>query len=223
MVTDASGRFLTQRSHPALALLQAKPTHDALELSHPAAGSLSVARIDPLNGPIASMISVQVWKRTLQAYDAGDAAAQFVSRIVECPARLVAAEAESFPDGYPLLVCSISSLQDLGTRVGAELPMNRFRPNVVIEGLPAWAEDRLAGLRVGPIVLKMAKPCTRCVITRLDQDSGTPAVDPLPALRRFRFDPTWGGVTFGQNARVDAGVGQWLRVGDTLEPLWREG
>lgn len=222
MVTDENGRFLTQRTHPTLARLQARPTTEALELSHPAAGSIVIPRLDPFASFSAPRVTAQVWKRSMQALDCGDAAAHFVSRVLERPARLLTADQDSFPDGFPLLVCSTSSLQDLIKRVGAELPMNRFRPNVVIDGLSPWAEDRLLGLRIGEIVLRMTKPCTRCVITSLDQDSGDSGVDPLPTLRRFRFDAQWGGVTFGQNARVDTGVGGWLSVGDHIEPLWRE-
>lgn len=222
MVADENGRFLTQRTHPTLARLHAQPTIEALELTHPAAGSIVVPRLDPFASLAVPRVTAQVWKRSMQALDCGDAAAHFVSRVLERPARLLAADQDSFPDGFPLLVCSTSSLQDLTERLGAELPMNRFRPNVVIDGLPPWAEDRLLGLRIGQIVLRMAKPCTRCVITSRDQDSGDIGVDPLPTLRRFRFDAQWGGVTFGQNARVDVGVGAWLSIGDTVEPLWRE-
>src|SRR5271170_5696205 len=93
----------------------------------------------------------------------------------------------SFPDGYPVLVCNEASLQDLNQRLGERLPMERFRPNIVVEGLPAWAEDHIDSLTLGPVTLRLVKPCTRCAIPSLDHRSGDPATDPLPVLRKFRF------------------------------------
>jgi uncharacterized protein YcbX len=80
--------------------------------------------------------------------------------------------------------------------------MERFRPNVVIEDLPAWAEDRIDALTVDGVTLRLVKPCTRCTIPSIDQQTGEPAVDPAAVLRRFRFDKRLRGVTFGENAVI---------------------
>lgn len=99
--------------------------------------------------------------------------------------------------------------------------MNRFRPNLVLRGLDAWDEDRIATLRIGTARLKLVKPRTRCVITSLDQTTGASAEDPLPTLREFRWNATLHGVTFGENAEVQSGSGATLKVGDEVEISWR--
>ena len=95
--------------------------------------------------------------------------------------------------------------------------MNRFRPNVVLEGPEAWEEDRIRVLRIGAIHLKLVKACTRCGMTGLDQRTGRRESSPLSVLQEFRYDENLRGVTFGQNARVAHGAGELLRVGDTVQ------
>lgn len=91
--------------------------------------------------------------------------------------------------------------------------MERFRPNVVLEGLPAWAEDRIATLTLGEVTLRLVKPCTRCTIPSIDQRTGQPSIDPTPALRQFRFDKQLRGVKFGENAVIAAGVAREIQRG----------
>lgn len=220
MLINNDGRFLTQRSHPQLARLAALVRGDTLQLAHPDCGELSVDLPTELPSPLAPIRRVTIWKRHHDALDAGDDAARFCTRLIGAPARLVAAIDQNFPDGYPLLVCNESSLSDLNRRMQAWLPMSRFRPNLVLRGLEAWAEDRIATLRIGTARLKLVKPCTRCVITSLDQATGLPAGDPLPALRAFRWNTTLHGVTFGENAEIQSGSGAILRVGDEAEIGW---
>jgi hypothetical protein len=112
-----------------------------------------------------------------------------------------------FPDGYPVLVCNESSLEDLNTRLPQRIPMERFRPNIVLRGLPAWAEDHIDTLCFGAVTLRLVKPCTRCVIPSIDQASGVRSTDPLPALREFRFSRQLRGVMFGENAVIVTGAG----------------
>ena len=83
--------------------------------------------------------------------------------------------------------------------------MERFRPNVVLEELPAWAEDRIDTLTIGEVTLRLVKPCTRCTIPSIDQQTGEASTDPLPVLRQFRFSKTLRGVTFGENAVIVTG------------------
>jgi uncharacterized protein len=119
-----------------------------------------------------------------------------------------------FADGYPVLVTNQASLDDLNKRMGRDvvtsapgaanaLPMNRFRPNIVLSGLPAWDEDHIDTIAIGDCVLQLVKPCVRCEITTTDQTSGTRLSDePLNTLAKFRNNPDFGGVTFGWNAIV---------------------
>jgi uncharacterized protein YcbX len=91
--------------------------------------------------------------------------------------------------------------------------MERFRPNLVLEGLPPFAEDRIAAIEIGAVTLTLVKPCTRCIIPSTDQRTGIRGFDPLPVLRTFRFDRELLGVTFGENAVISRGVGEFLERG----------
>lgn len=216
MFITAAGRFVTQRSHPAMARLIATPTADGVSLSHPYAGTLSLTTPEVLAPTPPVTRRVTVWKRDIEAIDAGEAAADFASRVLGEPARIVAAGSDNFPDGYPLLICTLASLDDLNRRLPEALPMNRFRPNVVLAGAQPWEEDHLRVLRIGEVHLRLVKACTRCVMTSVDQQSGRKGLSPLPALQKFRYDEHLRGVTFGQNARVLRGMGSWLKVGDPV-------
>ena len=124
----------------------------------------------------------------------------------------------SFADGYPVLMISRESLADLNRRLPVAIPMERFRPNVVIEGVAAHAEDAMARFRFGPVVLRGVKHCTRCAITTTDQHTGArdPHQEPLRTLKTYRNDRALKGVAFGQNCVIDAGVGERLAVGAEL-------
>ncbi len=221
MLIDGNGRFLTQRSHPQLARLVAEVMGNSLRLQHPECGELSIELPSDLPSPAVPTHRVSIWKRHHEALDAGDEAARYCTQLMGMPARLVSAVDQNFPDGYPLLVCNETSLVDLNRRMQATLPMSRFRPNLVLRGMEAWDEDRIATLRIGTTRLKLVKPCTRCVITSLDQTTGRAAEDPLPALREFRWNARLHGVTFGENAEVQSGAGATLKVGDEVEISWR--
>jgi hypothetical protein len=123
-----------------------------------------------------------------------------------------------FTDGYPLLVVSRASLDDLNSRLQEPLPIERFRPNVVLDGLPPYGEDSLGDLVADGLRLRVVKPCTRCVITTTDQATGTVCgEDPIRTLRSYRWDARLKGVTFGQNTIVVEGAGRMLRVGMGFE------
>jgi uncharacterized protein YcbX len=121
-----------------------------------------------------------------------------------------------FADAFPFLIISQASLDDLNDRLAAQgtrpLPMNRFRPNLVIDECPAFAEDGWSHVRIGDIGFRVVKPCARCVITTTDQDTGVTSREPLRTLATYRRVGTK--VMFGQNACHDA-VGE-LRVGDRV-------
>ena len=234
MIVDARARFITQRTHPQLARVLAGAGAD---------GSLQLATeaMPPLRVPAppyepGARIRVRIWDDEVDALDAGDTAAAWLSGIAAEPVRLVRAAPFTarqprgpwrgdtpapvdFPDGYPILVCSVESLADLNTRLDEPVAMERFRPNIVVEGLGAFGEDRVGEARIGGLRLRLVKPCTRCGTTAVDPVRGVPSTNPLPALRAYRFDRELLGVTFGQNAIIVAGVGARIAVGDAFEAL----
>ena len=225
MVVREDGLFLTQRTHPRLARIATALTSEHLLLDTQGQRTLPL----PLT-PCGEAHPIRVWKDSCEGLEQGDAAAQWVSAVLGEPARIVRVPRSpprlanpeyagpqpapiAFPDGYPVLVCNRASLDELNRRLPQRLPMERFRPNLVIEGLPAFEEDRIAALGIGPVWLRLVKPCVRCIVPSTDQLSGTRGLDPLPVLRTFRFDPTLRGVTFGENAVIASGVGERLERG----------
>lgn len=218
MVIDAQGRFVTQRSHPRLALVSSLVTADgALQLRAPGQKETMIPVPDLLAAKPEDALTVKVWSRALPARDAGELGAAWISTVLGEKLRLVYAAGERFTDGYPLLVCSLESLAALNERLPQPIPMSRFRPNIVLEGGAAWAEDGYRTLRLGLIELKLVKPCTRCTVTGIDQATAQAHSSPLATLKEFRYDPAVRGVTFGQNAEVTGQVTALLRVGDEVE------
>jgi uncharacterized protein len=228
MVTRPDGRFLSQRTHPALARLAPRIVDGGLELDFAGLAPLSLRAAE------GEPCEVSVWEDRLRALDAGDAAAAWLTRALGEPVRLVRLARDSrrcadrswvgerdvpvsFSDGYPILVCTRGSLAALNARLPVAVPMERFRPNLVLDGLAPFAEDGIRTLRVGAVVLHLVKPCTRCSVPAVDQDSGERSTDPGPALKEFRYDQALRGVTFGVNAIADGPVGATLAVGAPVE------
>jgi uncharacterized protein len=225
MLIDRRGRFLSQRTHPQLARIEPSLAADSL--------SLRMSGLAPLVLPLepqGAAREVSVWSDQCEGLDQGDAAADWSSRAVGEPVRLVRAPVRplrtasaqfagpdppplTFTDGYPVLICNHASLEELNRRMPEPIPMERFRPNLVLEGLPAFAEDTIATVTIGAAVLKLVKPCTRCVITATDQTLGERGVNPLPVLKSFRFNRALSGVTFGENAVPIAGLGSCIELG----------
>jgi uncharacterized protein YcbX len=225
MAVDATGTFTSQRTHPKLAQVTPAICGDALILT---AGDLEPLCL-PL-APVGQAVAVKVWNDRCAGLDQGDEAAEWISRAVGAVLRLVcqaplldrradaafagaAPPPVAFADGYPFLVCNLASLADLNARMPAPVPMERFRPNIVLSGLSAFEEDRIDTIQIGAITLRLVKPCTRCIITSTDQSSGARSTNPLPVLRSFRFDRKLLGVTFGENAVAHAGVGLSIERG----------
>jgi uncharacterized protein YcbX len=225
MITDASGTFLSQRTHPKLAWIQPEISDNGLTLHAPG--------LEPLTLPLESSgqsVDVRVWKDLCTGLDQGETASAWASELLAQPVRLVRAldapnrmanpqfagptpKPVSFTDGFPILVCNRASLEYLNTRMPQPVPMERFRPNIVLQGLQPFVEDRISELQIGDVVLRLVKPCTRCVITSTDQQTGERSTNPLPVLREFRFDRTLLGVTFGENAIPVDGVGSLIERG----------
>jgi len=231
MIVDADGRFLTQRTEPRLALIETELTASALVLRNPAHGSAAVGLHDE-----GAPILATVWRDQVTATDCGVEIATWLSDFLRQPCRLVRVgrdyqrpvkpsqaqpgDVVSFADAYPLLVISEGSLNDLNDRLqeaGEEpVPMNRFRPNLVIRDCPPFAEDGWPRIRIGDVTLRSAGPCARCIVTTTDQTTGERHREPLRTLATYRRDPAEPSkINFGQNLIHETKSGT-LRVGDEV-------
>lgn len=225
MIVSTRGVFLTQRSHPQLARIVPELTPGALVLSAPGLPALAV----PLD-PGGARTDVRIWDYACVGIDQGSAAGEWLTQAVGEAVRLIRVAPDmgrianpqfagatpapiSFSDGYPVLVCNEASLEDLNQRLPERIPMERFRPNMVLKGLPAWAEDHIDTLDVGPVTLRLVKPCVRCTIPSIDQETGARSTDPAPALKQFRFSKALRGVMFGENAVIVRGSGEAIERG----------
>ncbi|WP_432002006.1 MOSC domain-containing protein [Streptomyces sioyaensis] len=235
LLVDARGRQLTQRQQPTLALAHAQELPGgALRLTAPGQQPLTVEV--PASG---ETLPVEVWKDEVEAVPADPAAAEWFGGYLGVECRLVYLDAPekrrpiapdfsapgdtvSFADGFPLLLTTSSSLDALNSLIAqgdhadeGPLPMNRFRPNVVVDGTAPWAEDDWRRVRIGDVAFQVVKPCARCVVTTTDQRTAERGKEPLRTLARHRrFGDQ---LVFGQNL-IPRGVGT-IRVGDPFEVL----
>jgi uncharacterized protein YcbX len=237
MAVDAGGVFVTQREVPRLALVHTAIEHGHVVLSAPGLKPLALDA-----GARAPARDVRVWNSQVRGHDAGDAAAAWLSAVLDHDVRLVRFDPSHprrcnpdyagdsgaevrFADGYPLLVIGRASLEHLNERLAAKgvapLPMNRFRPNLVLDGLAPHDEDHLATIAIDGIVLEPVKPCTRCEVTTVDQATARKGTEPLVTLASYRRDDRLAGVTFGMNAVVRAGAGRALALGARASCEWR--
>ena len=239
VVEAASGQFLTQRQLPGMALIATAIAEGALLLTAPRMPALRVP-LDAHTGK-APTLAVRVWDHACRAFDEGDEPARWLSDFLGGAVRLVRFDAghqrlsnpewtgtvearNRFSDGFPLLMIAEASLADLNARLakaGREpLPMNRFRPNLVLGDVGPYDEDRFESLTGDGLRLRPVKPCPRCPIPSIDQATGVRGPDPLDILVQYRGDTRTGGVVFGQNVIVLEGFGRTLRVGQTLAGEW---
>jgi len=214
MVVEASnGRFLTQRLLPQMGRIEARwqEGFTALRLRAPGMDDLLVN----VPGRDENLRGVLIWRDMLQVPDAGDAAAQWLSaflgrdvRLVQMPeqrARQVdTAYAEPgehvhFADGFPLLLIGQGSLDDLSAKVGRPLEMLRFRPNLVVTGAEPFAEDGWKRIRIGDVTFKVAKPCSRCILTTIDPHTGERDATREPLATLLGYRNVNGEALFGQN------------------------
>lgn len=232
VVSAEDGKFLTQRTHPRMALIETALTPDILVLSSAGHDSVTIPR-----NASAGVRTVTVWKSTTSADDCGDEPAEWLSDFLGLSLRLVRmggtfqrpivkptaqpGDVVSFADGYPLLVISEETLADLNDRLIAKqeepLPMNRFRPNLVVAGCAPYGEDAWTKVRIGGVILRHAGPCARCVVTTTDQLTAVRGKEPLRTLATYRRDPEDPtDVNFGVNLIHETKRGT-LRVGDRVE------
>ncbi len=239
MVVDQDGEMLTQRDLPRMALIQ--PTLRASDVVLRAPGMLALhLQLDAVEGDCR----VRVWNDSVDAFDMGDLAAQWFSDFLGQPLRLSRFDPDvkrlagaewtgkieartAFTDGFPLLVTSTASLAELNRRLAGAgheaVPMQRFRPNIVIDGLPdAHGEDFIDTLTIespdGPVVLKLVKPCSRCTIPDVNPATAAQGLSVGDTMSAYRANPRLGGaLTFGQNSIVLSGIGQRMRVGARVQ------
>jgi uncharacterized protein YcbX len=234
MVVDHAGEFVTQRELPRLALVRPQIKFNEVVLRAPGMLALHLA-VDT----VEEAVRVRVWDDEVAAYDMGPIAAQWFSDYLGQRVRLVRFDPEGrrlssldwtggveapnqFTDGYPVLLASTASLDLLNAKLAAKgheaVGIERFRPNIVIEGVEAHDEDRIGLLRIatgdGPIVLRPVKPCARCPIPNIDP--ATARIDPVvtDTLQAYRRSERLnGGTAFGMNVITVEGLDRTLRVG----------
>ena len=224
MVVDATGTFRTQRELPRMALIHPIISKDGLTLT--AEGMPDIGIRHTASG---SRLSVEVWNDEVEAIDQGEAVAEWLTRFLAEPLRLVRfddaqdrrveqayavrpGDQVGFADAYPLLIGNEASLAELNTRLAESLPMKRFRPNIVVSGAEPYAEDRWGRLRVGDVAIAVVKPCARCAVTTVNPVTAEKGKEPLSTLASYRRAA--GGVMFCENAiHLSNGI---LRVGDEV-------
>ena len=233
MVVDPQGRCLTGREHPRLVLVRARLGDGGLRLDAPGTMPVTVARAGTEPGRGGAR-PVTIWGDDCRGVDAGDEAADWFSALLETPVRLVEmtddclrppdpdvarpGDLVSFADCFPVLLIGRASLEELNGRLGAPTSMRRFRPNLVVEGARAFAEDHWWRLRIGEVEFEGAENCERCTFPTIDPETGVkdPRREPMRTLATFRRRPE-GGVFLGQNL-IPRTLGT-VRVGDPVEVL----
>ncbi|MDQ3588766.1 MAG: MOSC domain-containing protein [Actinomycetota bacterium] len=225
MLVDETGCFISQRELPRMALIKVRIEPDGLVVDAPGMPSLEA----PLKPPDGKPLLARVWDDLVESQIVDDDS--WFSEFLEVSCKLVYLPDESvrpvdpayaepgdrvgLADGFPFLLISEASLADLNARLEQPLPMNRFRPNLVVGGCEPFAEDGWRGVRIGRLTFRVVKPCARCTITTVDQESATKGKEPLRTLVRFRR--AGNKVLFGQDLIHDQ-TGT-LRVGDPVEIL----
>jgi uncharacterized protein YcbX len=223
MIVDQRGRFVTQREASRLALVNVGFTGDALRVDAPGLAPLLL----PRSYETGSERNVQIWNDQSVACRHPEGSAWFsrylggmhdivympdaIRRPVN-PTRARPGDIVGFADGYPFLLVSQASLDDLNQRLEKPVPMMRFRPNIVVSGTEPFAEDGYGSVRLGEISFRGVKRCDRCVVTTIDIETGTPSQEPLRTLSTFRLQDSR--VWFGMNL-VHDGPGV-LSVGDSV-------
>jgi uncharacterized protein YcbX len=233
VIVDDDNEFLSQRELPKMALVETRLLAGALRLSAPGMPSLDVALES--GGDVAR---IQVWNDGLDAVSQGVFADSWFSDFLGRRARLMRFDPRArrvsqrkytgvmeapykFADAFALLVTSEASLGHLNARLKikglAPVDLDRFRPNVVIDGVDAFEEDYAREVLIGDAVIELVKPCVRCTVPSVDPASGEQGTEPGDTLAAYRNDARAGGVTFGVNGIVARGAGREVQVGDEVE------
>ena len=226
MVVDDSGQFMSQRTFPEMALINTKLSEQTLNLNAPGMSELCL----PLFPTAGKSQEVEIWGDRCESWTANPHAEKWISdylgkscRIVFMPDHSnrpvdpdfsVGENQVSFSDGFPLLLISEASLNDLNNRLPESVTMNRFRPNLVVKNTEPFEEDTWKIIRIGECELQVVKPCSRCILTTVDPEKGEfSGKEPLRTLATYRKEN--GSVMFGQNL-IATKMGK-LEVGMTVE------
>jgi uncharacterized protein YcbX len=235
LLVDERNRFMTQRQQPELALLDVAPAYNGFLISHRQRPDLLPLFI-PFEASPDRTLFVTVWDDILWAWRGAPEADEWLSTALGRPCRLVymsdmvrrdvepalnpEGQLVSFADGYPFLLAGEAALADLNTRLAAPVPMNRFRPNLVFGGGPAYDDDTWEQFQVGEVPFRAVRGCGRCVLTTIDQQTAqkSPNSEPLRTLATYRQADN--STLFGQN--VTGPAHGRLRVGDVISVLSRK-
>jgi hypothetical protein len=241
MLTDRAGKFFTQREFPRMALIETAITDDGLVVTANDAGSMTM----PFTPDTGNVRDVIIWANICPGEIYEDDVNGWFGEVLETECQLVYMPDDSrrnvnprfnqndnvvsFADGYPLMMLGESSLADLNSRLDQPLAMNRFRPNLVVSGSDAFAEDDWQRIKIGDAEFRSTKPCERCVITTIEQSRGEfDGKEPLKTLAAYRsardvmpdrYELLGVGATavlFGQNL-IPETIGGTVRVGERVE------
>lgn len=223
MLVDDKGHFLSQRQLPEMCLINAQVMEASLKLTAPGMPDIDAFTDEGSNSEVI------VWGDACNAYDCGDDVAEWLSYFLKTASRLVyfpddeirqvdqeyaeQADKTGFSDGFPLLLISQASLDDLNARLEKPISMTCFRPNLVVSGTEAFAEDDWKEIKVGDITMRVVKPCSRCSIPSVDPSTGKRSAEPVKTLRDYRLRDSK--VFFGQN--VIANTTGMLELGMPVE------
>jgi uncharacterized protein YcbX len=227
MLVDQDNKFITQREYPRMALCSIRVQSEGLDMSAPGMERLLI----PFHLKNPAPVTVRVWKSICEAVTVDRFADAWFSRFLAAPCRLVYMPDEtrrevnssyavnddivSFADGYPFHLIGESSLADLNGRLKSPVPMNRFRPNFVVSGSRPFDEDGWSKIRIGATVFHVVKPCERCAIPTIDQETGErTGREPTRTLSRYRT--TNNQVLFGRYLIAER-EDEILRVGDRIQ------
>lgn len=225
MLVDAHNRFISQREVPELALLQTNITDDGIRVTHKMNREEIVIPFVPQTN---EHVFVTIWDNMCMAQMVTNALNEWFSKILSITCKLVYmpdstkrkvdvnyathGEITSFADDYPLLIVGEASMDLLNSKLPEPLSVQRFRPNIVFSGGAPHEEDMLEHFIINGINLYGVKPCARCVIPTIDQDTATKGKEPSKTLATYRFKNN--NIFFGQNLLHD-GVGE-IKVGDVM-------
>ena len=233
VVVDESGEFLSQRELPKMALIETRLTGESLRLRAPDMLQLDI--------PFASegeVLTVKVWNDEVAAVTQGEIADAWLTQFLGLRCRLMRFDPQAsrvsnakytgamtapykFADAFALLVCSTASVAGLNARLAARgvaaVAIERFRPNIVLDGIEAFDEDYIDQITINGVQLQVVKPCVRCTVPNVDPATAEPGFEPGATLATFRNDTRAGGLMFGVNAIVAAGAGTRLATGDAVD------
>lgn len=230
MLVDKLGMFITQRTHPLLALLQVEIVADGLVVFHKQHPEQRI--VIPFLPMTQRFMQVTIWEDTVEGQVVQEEVSVWFQQILGLDCELVCmplstqrklkekyavnGESVSFADGMPYLIIGQESLNDLNDRLEKPVPMDRFRPNLVFSGGTPFVEDEWKEIRIGEARFKVTKPCARCVLTTVDQATAEKSKEPLKTLAAYRtFNNN---VMFGQNMLLLQG--DKVRVGDELQVVF---